>query len=219
MVTRIISVNDVSWERFAKRREIIVEDLTLINDANISIYDAITPKDWINNENGTISFNNELMNVTEGTHWVHVSNWLSHYELWKNNEDMLVLEDDITIDKQIYINALSLIEEFKTINEEYKLLYLQSTSPWFTGLKTYNISDVEKQEGNLYKLGINCTDVSGTGAYFIDAKTATFLLETSKRFSIKAADSYMHNLVREGILKYYIPTNFQDWFKLTRKTE
>lgn len=228
MITKIISVNeantiainDANWERFANRRKIIIEDLEQINEENISIYDAITPKNWTNNENGTITFNDEILKVSDDTHWTHISNWLSHYELWKEkNEEILILEDDITVDKEVYNNALSVIEEFKTINEDYKLLYLQSTSPWFTGLKHYDVSDIEKKEGNLFKLKSTAFDVSGTGAYYIDAKTSAFLSETAKRYNIRPTDGYLHVFLMEGILKYYIPTNYQDWFKLTRKTE
>jgi GR25 family glycosyltransferase involved in LPS biosynthesis len=207
---KIISVNNSLNERYTKRRDVVQKSIKNIKDAYI--FDAIKHDDWI--RDGDIIFNNK--NIPCGTeHDIYVSNFLSHYEIWKEGNSVLILEDDIIIKNNIIDKIDLLIKEFDKI-EGIKILYLQSSCPWRTGLplKNYNITDVETQIGNFYKLKNTVFDVSGTAAYYIDSKTSKFLENSLNTSKIFATDCYLHNLLKNGVVDYYIPTDFQNCFKL-----
>jgi len=212
---KIISVNNSENEKYIKRRQNLINKIK--NIKNISLFDAVTNERWnyLSENKDAIKFNN--FKISNGAQYdLYVSNFLSHFVIWNEQSDILVLEDDIIFDENVFLKIETLINNFLKIEDEHKLLYLQSSCPWRQGnpLKNYSVYDVEFQISEFYKLKNTTFDVSGTAAYFIDAKTCKFLSESLNNNKILATDAYLHNLLKEQKLNYYIPLDFQNYFKL-----
>lgn len=183
------------------------------NHYKISLFDAVTPEQFVV-ENNIVTYNHNNFTLSHPS-VLYVSNWLSHFNIWNINEDTLVIEDNIIFNPDIFNNLIQVIEEFQTIYDPHKILYLQSTCPSsFTSAdKHFNIEGSPTQNicvGNIYN------NWAGTAAYFIPKEAKELILKDL--LPVCACDGYMHELYRKNIIKYYIPSDINNMFKLDPET-
>ena len=206
--------------RYVKRRHIINNFLSDFNESSIKIeyFNAITPKDFnCDVSNNTLSesiiFDNKKFEIKKSIWSCHLANFLSHYEIWNIEEDTLVLEDDIIFDSELFKKIPSIIESFLKLEENNKILYLQISTPWLEDAreKSFHLSKINENIGK-YIAG----DVSGTAAYYITKECKKVLLENIK--PILPCDQYLDNLLKSGIINYYLPIDQSMMFKLDTKT-
>jgi GR25 family glycosyltransferase involved in LPS biosynthesis len=199
--------------RYVERRKIINSFISTYKNKNIeiSIFDAVTPKSFTV-ENNKILFKGEAINYSEDSDF-YMANTLSHYSLWKMDEDTLILEDDVIFDESIFDSLVELITKFDKINDDNKILYLQLSTPWLENGRTkiFNYSDTQIQ--GIYEA--KNSDFSGTAAYYIPKTTKKIILENLLPFC--ACDRYLESYLRMGKIKYYIPDT-NNMFKLNLDT-
>jgi len=229
---RIISVNEPTnfghtvdengnRTRYLQRRSKIDQFINTFKDdlTKIDYFNAITPNNFNFTTTGTgpnapgyVYFDNKQLSII-GDCDLYIANTLSHYEIWKIDEDTLVFEDDVLFDKVKIKNIISIIDEFKKIPIDGKILYLQLSVPWSKNAhnKTFNLEKTTENIGK-YKSG----DISGTACYFITKECKRLLLNNMR--PIVACDRYLDLLSREGILQYYLPLDKNKMFCLDTET-
>src|ERR1035437_4139557 len=172
--------------RYGERRSKINEFLKSYNNnlINLNLFNAVTPKDF-SIENKSLFFNGETFAIAENSIF-YMANTLSHYKLWNLDEDTLVFEDDIIFNKENIDCLPKLIEEFETIPNKNKILYLQISTPWLKDAKEKNFS-VSPVTNNIGKpTGM---DISGTAAYYLNREAKKILLNNMR--GICGCDRYM----------------------------
>lgn len=206
--------------RYVKRRHIIDDFLINYNNNNIKIeyFNAITPKDFNSDISKdtlseSITFNNKKYEIKNNIWTCHLANFLSHYEIWNLDEDTLVIEDDIIFNNELFEKIPTIIDSFLSLKDNNKILYLQISTPW--------LEDAREKSFNLMKINENIGkyisgDVSGTAAYYITKECKKILLDNIQ--PILPCDQYLDNLLKTGIINYYLPIDSSMMFKLDTKT-
>jgi GR25 family glycosyltransferase involved in LPS biosynthesis len=201
--------------RYDNRRENVINFISNFKDNffELSLFDAATPKDFESNSK-FIKYkdvNFEYIDEYQGLDGIifYAAGLLSHYEIWNIDEDTLIFEDDILLDNQVFQNIKPCLEEFKTINNDNKVLYLQRSIPWHPSNpdKYYQLESCTNLIGK-YVGG----DIAGTAAIFITKECKKILLNNIRKLC--AADRYFDKLQQEGVIQYYMPKNINNMFKL-----
>lgn len=200
----IISVNNNNIEKFKKRREYILDFKKSNSDFELNIIEGVQPKDFIRNDI-EILFNNKIYYTSSSVSDYYVSNALSHLKAWDTYEDdCFILEDDIILDKDLFISLEELSKEFLNLKYDCKLFYNQLSVPCKTSPdKIFN--DVFNENSNfdkLYNKYIYTGDISGTACYFIDNKSKKLL----KNGILMEFDRYIDKY-RNNTLNIFIPKN------------
>lgn len=200
--------------RYIERRKNIINFLNSnqTNNIDISIFDAITPKDFVIENNRVLYNQKEFMLDDQSV--FYTANFLSHYSIWCDDTDTLILEDDVILEKSTMSSLYEQIDKFNKVEDDSKILYLQISIPWSVSAHEKSFRHQE-EFGSFYKLGVD-NDVSGTAAYYIPTKTKEKILKNLK--PICACDKYLHQLMIEGIINYYVPSNRSLMFKLDQNT-
>jgi GR25 family glycosyltransferase involved in LPS biosynthesis len=178
---------------------------------DFQIYDAVTPNKFTHK--GTeVNFGNEILITNENSDF-YIANILSHYEIWKINEDTLIFEDDVELNSEILTHINDLIESFKSIEDPNKILYLQLSTPWHETFfeKKFQLRPISDKIGE-YLSG----DLSGTSAMFLTKEAKKIILDNI--LPLCACDKYFNNLVNKKIIKYYLPLNSEHMIKLNKNT-
>lgn len=206
---------DVTGEklRYVKRREKIDNFLKSFNNINFNIeyFNAVTPNNF-NFENGNIVYNDKKIPYNEDSVF-YMANTLSHYEIWNQDEDTLVLEDDVILSDDLFNNLYNTINEFKLVQSNSKILYLQISIPWLKDADEKQIHS-KKVSDNIGKYITG--DISGTSAYYITKECKKVILNNIKPFI--ACDRYLELFVKEGLIEYYVPLSKDSMFKLDTNT-
>ncbi len=199
--------------RYLKRRQIIDHFMSNFNNSyyDLKYFDAITPSYFSIKDNKTY-FEDKVLESAENSIF-YIANILSHYSIWNIEEDTLVLEDDVIFDIEVFSNIKNIIEEFKLISGDNKVLYLQLSTPWLEDAKDKNFL-LDKKTENIGKYISG--DISGTGAYYITKEVKKTILKNIK--PLTACDKYMDTLQKEKIIEYYLPLNKEYMFKLNKDT-
>lgn len=201
-------------QRYISRRDKIntfIEDLS-IDNLDIDIFDAITPNNFKITDNKVL-FEDKILPLLDNTEF-YVANNLSHYKIWEMEEDTLILEDDLIWDKTKFNNIIALIDNFKTLNLNNSILYLQISAPWDESASEKHL--VYKQILNENLGYADSIDFSGTAAYFLTKECKKIILNNMQ--GLCACDRYLDNLRKNGIIKYCIPTNKNNMFCLDTET-
>jgi len=215
---RIISVRNTDNVKYNNRNK-IVDDFLSINNENFDskVSEAVKPSDW-KILDGKVVYNGDKLNTCERLAHSHgITNYLSHYKIWKELGSFLILEDDIIYDMELFNKLPDIIEKFDKIEINNKLLYLQSSCPWRQGFpdKVYqHLIDYSEDFYMLHNKVFN--DVSGTAAYYMNINES--LLECLK-LEIGATDGILDNLLKSEKLFFFIPKNFVSWFKLNSEVQ
>ncbi len=122
--------------RYKKRREKIINFISNFKDDffELSLFDAVTPKDFESN-NEFIKYKNvnyEYIDEYQGLNGIrfYAAGLFSQFEIWNIDEDTLIFEDDVLWDPQVFENIKPCLEEFRSINVDNKVLYLQRSTRW-----------------------------------------------------------------------------------------
>jgi GR25 family glycosyltransferase involved in LPS biosynthesis len=220
---KIISIDNYTWfhqnnnpiRRYSERRKNIDSfiEKTSSDKFSLEVLPAVTPIDFSIADN-QVSFDNKYFDIGNKD-LLYISNNLSHYKIWEIEEDTLVFEDDIVLDLVQIEKITELIESFKLIEDDFKILYLQISTPWIRegtkksfNFESTNISGIGRLIGN--------NDISGTAAYFIDKKSKKKILENPR--PLNPCDQYLDRFRLDGLLRYYIPTDLNLMFSLDYDT-
>jgi GR25 family glycosyltransferase involved in LPS biosynthesis len=206
--------------RYKQRRDVIEKFLSNFESESISIecFNAVTPN-LFNTDidmdvlSGSITFEDKKYDLN-GELWIcYIANFLSHYQIWNIDEDTLILEDDVIFDDEFFKKIHTIIHRFLEIEEDNKILYLQSSIPWLEDAreKYFNLSRVNDHIGK-YISG----DTSGTSAYYITKECKKIILNNITK--ITNCDGYLSTLLKMGIVNYYIPNDSSMMCKLDKKT-
>ena len=217
----IIAVTGSDNPKYDKRNSIIEDFLSMDKKCEIDfeISHAVKPTDF-NVVDGKIIYDGESFDISQRFSHLPTSyfaNYLSHYKIWKEMGPSIVLEDDVIYDIDVFNRLPSIIEKFEKIGVSNKILCLQSSCPWRDGLpdKQYqNVIDFSEDFYMLYNKVFN--DVSGTAAYYMNIDQQ--LLLNLKR-EVGATDGILDDLFKSNRLIYFIPKNFDKWFKLNREVQ
>jgi hypothetical protein len=206
--------------RYKQRRENIQNFLNVFNNqfVDIQFMDAVTPKsftedltkDWLS---GSVIFEGKKFELSKELWICYIGNFLSHYSIWNMDEDTLVLEDDVLLDHGFFETIPNLIESFKKINQENKLLYLQVSAPWSEDAMEKNFNLVPVNENISKFFG---GDISGTAAYFITKECKKIILNNLR--PISPCDNYLDILQKMSVINYYLPSEKSLMCKLDTKT-
>lgn len=215
----IISVRDTENTKYNKRNAIIEDFLSIEKkcDIDFNISKAVTPKDW-KIEGKNVFYDSETFNVCERLGHEHgITNYLSHYKIWRKMGRLLVLEDDIIYDMELFNKLPDLIEKFDKIKINNKLLYLQTSCPWREGFPDKEYQHLIDYSEDFYILHNKVfNDVSGTAAYYMNINEQ--LLGSLKK-EIGATDGILDNLLKSESLFFFIPKDFVKWFKLNSEVQ
>lgn len=213
---KILAVKGSENPKYDKRNSIIEEFLSIDKDCgfNFEIAEAVKPNEF-NIVDGKVIYNEESFKISE--RFLHLpifyfANYLSHYKIWKQMGPTFVLEDDIIYDIDVFKRLPALIEKFENIKMPNKILYLQSSCPWREGLpdKQYQyLIDYSEDFYMLYSQVFN--DVSGNSAYYMNIDQN--LLATLKK-QAGTPDGVLDDLLKDNSLLFFIPKDFNKWFKL-----
>jgi GR25 family glycosyltransferase involved in LPS biosynthesis len=161
----------------------------------------------------SIIFENKKFEIKKNIWTCHLANFLSHYEIWNLEEDTLVIEDDVIFDNELFEKIPNIIDSFLKLDEDNKILYLQISTPWLEDGKEKNFNLIKVNENiGKYVSG----DVSGTAAYYITKECKKVLLQNMR--PILPCDQYLDNLLKTGVINYYLPIDKSMMFKLDTKT-
>ena len=210
--TRIISVKTSPWEerriRYETRRANL-ENFIESTKSPIIIQEAIIPSDF-EILNGKANYLDKTYDLSIPIDF-YIANTLSHIKIWEIDEDTLILEDDVLLTEINFTKIYQYIQEFNTIEDPCKILYLQISVPYAPDAYNKNFDISDKITQNICKLH-DGSDFAGTAGYFINSETKKRLLDNIK--SIKPCDQYLHQYQKEGFLSYYTLTNQSDMIKL-----
>lgn len=217
----IVAVKGSDNPKYDKRNSIIEEFMSMDKDCGVSfeISEAVKPIDF-NVVDGKVIYDGESFNISQRFSHLPIfyfANYLSHYKIWKEMGPTFVLEDDIIYDMEVFQKIPGIIEKFENIKISNKILYLQSSCPWREGLpdKQYPyLIDYSEDFYMLYNKIFN--DVSGNAAYYMNIDQN--LLATLKR-QTGATDGVLDDLLKENSLLFFIPKDFDKWFKLNRDVQ
>ena len=217
----IVAVKGSENPKYDKRNSIIEEFLSIDKDCevNFEIAEAVKPNDF-NVVDGKVIYDGESFEISQRFSHLPIfyfANYLSHYKIWKEMGPTFVLEDDIIYDIDVFKRLPALIEKFENIKMPNKILYLQSSCPWREGLpdKQYQyLIDYSEDFYMLYSQVFN--DVSGNAAYYMNIDQN--LLATLKR-QTGATDGVLDDLLKNNSLLFFIPKDFDKWFKLNRDVQ
>jgi len=215
---KIISVRNTENERYNKRNKIIDSFMETFKNESIKleISEAITPNDW-NLNSDKVQYLNYTFNKDERLGHSHgITNYLSHFKIWNNKEPTLILEDDVIYDIDLFNRLLKLIEKFNNINIDNKLLYLQSSCPWRENFPDKQYQSLINFSDDFWVIPNTEFDVSGTAAYYINTNDDLLNILTHK---IGATDGILHNLMKNTSLIYFLPKDFNNWFKLDKNLQ
>ena len=178
---------------------------------DIEYFDAVTPNKFTMGDKAIV-YNGNSLELSENSVF-YAANTLSHYDIWNIDEDTLIVEDDIIFTQDIFDKISSIIEDFKEIKSEKKILYLQASVPWMENAddKQFSLSSVSYNLGK-FKYG----DLSGTAGYFIPKETKKILLNNMR--GICACDRYLESLVKDNIIEYYLPLDKTNMVRLDKTT-
>ena len=216
---KIISVLNSENERYNKRNKVINSFMETFKNESIKleISEAITPNDWklIDDK---VQYLNYIFNKDERlpVHPYLISNYLSHFKIWNSKESTLILEDDIIFDIAIFNRLLKLIEKFNDIKIDNKLLYLQSSCPWRENFPDKQYQSLINFSDDFWIIPNTEFDVSGTAAYYINTNDNLLNILTHK---VGATDGILHNLMKNNSLIYFLPKDFNNWFKLNKNLQ
>ena len=181
--------------RYRVRRNVVINLIKDNPDLDIEIFDAITPK-MFELVDGKIYFAYNVFDSKDNSVFF-AANMLSHYSIWKIDEDTLILEDDIKFNVELLHNIGNVIKQFKALNDNHGILYLQKSIPW--------LKDAPNSS-------LNSMDFSGTGALFLTKECKKILLNNIQPFC--GCDGYLSELNNKGIIKYYLPSSLDEMFEL-----
>jgi GR25 family glycosyltransferase involved in LPS biosynthesis len=200
--------------RYKERRKIINNFISSYknDDLEISIFDAITPKNF-SIENNKILFENKKIDYSEYSIF-YMANTLSHYKIWEIDEDTLILEDDLIFEEGVFDGLLESIQKFNQIDDDNKIFYLQISTPWLEDGKNKQFNCISTNVDGIYQ-AIN-SDFSGTAAYYIPKSTKKVILDTMLPFC--ACDRYLESYHRLDKIRYYIPNSESKMFRLNINT-
>jgi len=203
-------IEDGKKLRYQVRRNIIKEFISS-NNFPIDIFDAVTPNKF-QIKNNNVYYKSKKLEVSDNSEF-YISNILSHYEIWNINEDTLILEDDIILDRLQLEEIKNLIKSFEKIELTNKILYLQLSTPWHESFfdKDFNLEPFDGNFGR-YLSG----DLSGTSAMFLTRECKKIIL--SSLLPLCACDKYFDNLRSLGILQFYLPIDKSKMIKLDKNT-
>lgn len=196
--------------RYQVRRSKIKEFIST-NNLPISIFDAVTPNKFKINDN-VMEFNNLKFELSDDSEF-YISNILSHYQIWNLDEDTLILEDDVILDKNQLDEISTLIGSFKEIEFDNKVLYLQLSTPWHESFfdKEFSLQPLNEHFGK-YIGG----DLSGTSALFLTKECKKIILNNLQ--PLCACDKYFNKLRSIGILQFYLPNDKTKMMRLDKNT-
>jgi len=126
----------------------------------------------------------------------------------------LVLEDDVLFDEQRFRNVVPLIEKFKEIKSNRKILYLQGTHPSLPIDKNLAGVNCGIPDFQIPVFGID--NLSGTGAYFIPQEAKRIIIENIK--PLRACDGFMDDYYKAGLIYWFFPKNRNLFLKLDGET-
>jgi GR25 family glycosyltransferase involved in LPS biosynthesis len=196
--------------RYQVRRNKIKEFIST-NNLPISIFDAVTPNKFTINDS-VVEFNNLKFELSDDSEF-YISNLLSHYQIWKLDEDTLILEDDVILDKIQLEGIITLIDSFREIEFDNKALYLQLSTPWHESFfdKEFSLQPVNEYLGK-YISG----DLSGTSALFLTKECKKIILNNLQ--PLCACDKYFNKLSSLGVVQFYLPNDKTKMLRLDKKT-
>jgi hypothetical protein len=204
------SWDDKKINRYLVRYNYLKPFIDENKDLDIELFDCVTSNDYIVNENSTITYNGQIMEYAgEGEIYHGVSVMLTHMEIYKRlDEDTFILESDIIFDRDQFLRIQKLIEEFKTIKENNKVLYLQRSIPWLENGPDKPINLRYKVTENIAK-----ADMLYCGAmYFLTKESKKIILDNI--LPLRGPDALLDRLNKSGIINYYVPTSMDNMFKL-----
>jgi GR25 family glycosyltransferase involved in LPS biosynthesis len=217
----IVAVKGSENPKYDKRNSIIEEFLSIDKDCeiNFEIAEAVKPNDF-NVVDGKVIYDGESFDISKKASHLPIfyfANYLSHYKIWKEMGPTFVLEDDIIYDIDVFNRLPTLIEKFEKIKMPNKILYLQSSCPWREGLPDKQYQYLIDYSEDFYMLHSQFfNDVSGNAAYYMNIDQN--LLATLKR-ETGATDGVLDELLKNNSLLYFIPKDFDKWFKLNRDVQ
>jgi GR25 family glycosyltransferase involved in LPS biosynthesis len=215
----IISVLNTDNVKYNKRNAIISDFLSIEKkcDIDFNVSKAVTPIDW-KMKGKDVIYDGETFNVRAASGHEHgITNYLSHYKIWREMGRHLVLEDDIIYDMELFNKLPDLIEKFDKIKINNKLLYLQTSCPWREGFPDKEYQHLIDYSEDFYILHNKVfNDVSGTAAYYMNINEQ--LLGSLKK-EIGATDGILDNLLKSESLFFFIPKDFVKWFKLNSEVQ
>jgi GR25 family glycosyltransferase involved in LPS biosynthesis len=196
--------------RYQVRRNIIKEFISN-NNFSINIFDAVTPNKF-QIKNNNVEYKNKKLDLLDDSEF-YIANILSHYEIWNIDEDTLILEDDVILDKLQLEEVENLIKSFEEIEFTNKVLYLQLSTPWHESFfdKDFNLQPFNDNFGR-YLSG----DLSGTSALFLTKDCKKIIL--NNLLPLCACDKYFNSLNSLGILQFYLPIDKSKMIKLDKNT-
>lgn len=205
------SWNNSKINRYITRYNYLKENLDKNQDLNIELFDCVTCKDYtVDVNNQTINYNNKILPYAgegEIDHGVPVM--LSHMEIYKLlDEDTLILESDILFDRQQFLNIIDIIEDFKTIKEDNKILYMQRSIPWSENGPDKPIQIIQQVTKHIGR-----ANMLYCGAmYFVTKECKKILLENL--LPLRGPDALLDRLNQKNIINYYVPMDINNMFKL-----
>lgn len=201
--------------RYVKRRKIVEDfklNFTSVN-FNLEIFDAVTPSKFTI-DNSEIIFEDGRFSIKD-TSPFYIANFLSHYKIWKTEEDTLILEDDVIFGESNFQEIYTLINKFKDSDvSTTSILYLQISTPWNISANDKIINYVESID-DAFSIASNM-DFSGTSAYFITNDCKKILLNNLQ--PVFATDGYLDLLRKSGTIRYCVPSDKSLMFKLNTET-
>lgn len=215
----IISVRNTEIKKYNKRNNLIDEFLSINKIPNMifNLSEAVKPSDWFRVENN-ISYDGLIFKTCHRLAHDHgITNFLSHYKIWKKMGKFLIIEDDLIMDEKKFEEVTSIINKFDNLNIDNKILSLQSSCPWREGFpfKEYqNIIDFSDDFYLLHSLYYN--DISGTAAYYIDVDDVLLKTLTDE---IGATDGILDNLRQQQKIYYFIPKKWKNYFELNAEVQ
>lgn len=199
--------------RYVKRRRKIMSFISSYIDPfyNFEVFEAVTPskfeikEDFVSYKKYTLGYYKDYNEHTS----FYVSNNLSHFELWNIDEDTLILEDDVLLEKETFENLKPILMEFESSKKDNQILYLQLSIPWIQGNPDKSfITDKITDKLGKYKNG----DISGTAALYISRECKKIILSNIRHLC--ATDRYLDNLLKDGIIEYVLPNDYTSMFRL-----
>jgi len=139
-----------------------------------------------------------------------VNNLQSHIVIWNEPGDLLVFEDDCVFDAGVFARLVPAIDEFKTRGKEDEVLYLQRTAPHKVGCDR-TFSTLSNTTTKLL-IESNHPEFSGTAAYYITEAAKKHIMSNIRHDY--ATDKFFFELHRGGKLRYIIPRDLNNMFKL-----
>ena len=201
--------------RYSLRRDRIERFMNdEIEGYSISIFDAVTPKDF-EIEGDKVTIGESSYRIEEKSIF-YIANTLSHISIWNMDEDTLVLEDDAIFDESVFSSLRDAISDFKENSTRKDILYLQISTPWLADADTKRISHLEKVSE---KISVADMDFSGTAAYFITREAKKNIMNfINSGFPLFACDKLLDVMRKNGLLRYVVPFDSGSMFSLDKET-